>query len=217
MKDLNFDETLDNLFRQELPYIMIGLSKYKTTKIQLPKVFDGQYYGAHVIAYDRRTHSIHSPGYSDSVSFQHCLGFKGNIFINENGYGYSFDPLFGHKHINQDLLIQFINIIKDYIEIRNKHMNLFRGENYSLNMNGKYDFNNPFEKVLTIYKDKEVFFCQRLNEFTGRDKKKIINNSGYKNLINSLYFSFESIADEYNTLYKRVKDLASTYRLLEKL
>jgi len=217
MKDLNFDETLNNMFRNEFPYIMIGLSKYKTTKIALPKISNNVNWSANNVYYDRRTHSIHFPGSSYSINFKECLGFQGKIFIDANGFGYSFEPFFGHKHINQNLLIEFIDIIKDYIEIRNRHINLFRGENYCLNNNSKFDYNDPFKNSLTIYKDKEIIFCHTLNENKYTLKAKIIRESGYKDLINSLYKSFESIADEYDALYKRVKGLASTYRLIEKL
>ena len=217
MKDLNFDNTLDDIFRQELPYIMIGLSKYKTTKIVLPRVSDNDSCGSSRILYDRRTRSIHNPGNSSSIRLKYYLGFKDKIFIDENGFGYSFEPLFGHKHINQDLLIQFIDILKDYSEIRNRHINLFRGENYYFNYHGRQDLNDPFKNTLVIHKDKDIVFYHELNRSEYQMSKRIIRESGHSNLINSLYQSFESIADEYVALYKRVKDLASTYRLIEKL
>jgi len=217
MKNLDFDETLDKIFREELPYIMIGLSKYKTTKIALPKFHTGDNGGYGVIHYDRRTHSIHNPGNSSSIRFKYCLGFQDKLFVDENGNGYSFEPLFGHKHINQDLLIQFIDIIKDYINIRNRHMSLFRGENYSFNNHGRQDLSDPFKNTFTVYKNKEIVFCETLESNSYKLAKKIIRDSGYKDLIDSLYQSFESIADEYDAIYKRVKGLASTYRLLEKL
>ena len=218
MKDLN--EILNNIFKEELPYIMIGLSKYKTTKIALPKVFEGQNYvygNMSYIYYDKPTHTIHHLGRSNSINLKDCLGFQGNIFIDKFGNGYSFNPLFEHKHINQDLLIEFINIIKDYIEIRNKYINLFRGENYSLNNISRYDYNDPFKNSLTIYKDKEIVFCHALNENEYILRKKLIIESGYQDLIFSLYSSFESIIDEYYKLYNRIQDITSTYKLLENL
>lgn len=217
MKDLNFDDILDKIFREEFPYLISGLSKYKTTKIELPNKRKGSYWGGDVVYYDKRTNTFHARGTSYSLDFRGCLGFIDTEFIDNNGYGYSFDPLFGHKHINQDLLVEFINIIKNYVDIRNRHMLLLSGTNYKFNTHSFLYFQDPFENVLTIYNGKEIVFSELLSEYKGQDKQSLIKNSGYKDLIDSLQNSFELIGDEYNNLYKRVKDLTLTYKLIKDL
>lgn len=218
MKDLNFNETLNNIFREEFPYLIYGMSRFKTTKIELPRVLEGEGWSPHTLFFDKRTNAIHAPGNSSSVDFEDCFGFnKADTFIDRNGYGYSFKPLFGHKHINQDLLLEFINIVKDYTEIRNRHSKLLCGDNYCFDMDQRSDHNNPFQEMLTIYEGKEIVFCNQLADLDTKKRLKLINESGYKDLINSLENSFYLIHNEYKALYNRIKAITTAFKLIEKL